>query len=68
MTVQVGPAVLTRAIEAGSTGLWSTSEAAALFGLGTATQVDKLTIAWPAGEKQEFVNVPERYRLVVSEP
>ncbi len=38
------------------------------FGLGTATQVDTLTIYWPSGMVQTFTNVPGNQRMTITEP
>lgn len=38
------------------------------FGLGTATQVDSLTIFWPSGMTQTFSNVASNQRMVITEP
>ena len=37
------------------------------FGLGQATQVDRLTIQWPSGQKQELTNLPGDRHVVVEE-
>jgi hypothetical protein len=37
------------------------------FGLGSATQVDQLTIQWPSGEKQVLDNLPGDRHIVVEE-
>src|SRR5262249_38012087 len=37
------------------------------FGLGDATQVDRLTIQWPSGKKQEFIGLLADRHLVVDE-
>jgi hypothetical protein len=38
------------------------------FGLGTATQVDSLTIYWPSGMTQTFTNIPSNQRMTITEP
>ncbi len=37
------------------------------FGLGAATQVDRLTVRWPDGTLQEFTDVAANRRLVIEE-
>jgi hypothetical protein len=37
------------------------------FGLGDATSVDRLTILWPSGLKQELADVPADQHLRVTE-
>jgi hypothetical protein len=37
------------------------------FGLGEATQIDKLTIQWPSGKVQELTNLPADRHIVVTE-
>jgi hypothetical protein len=37
------------------------------FGLGDATQIDKLTIQWPSGKEQELTNLPADRHIVVTE-
>lgn len=38
------------------------------FGLGSATTVDRIEIAWPSGKTQEFLNVAANQILTVREP
>ena len=38
------------------------------FGLGTATQVDTLTIYWPSGTVQSLTNLPSNQRMTIIEP
>ncbi len=68
ITVVIAGITYIRDIEAGSTSVWSSGEAAAHFGLGTAIQADTLTVAWPSGKVQEFKDIPLRRRLLISEP
>jgi sugar lactone lactonase YvrE len=37
------------------------------FGLGSATVADKITVRWPSGRVDEFLNVPANQRIVVVE-
>jgi hypothetical protein len=37
------------------------------FGLGTATQVDTLTITWPDGKVQTMTNIPANQKITVTE-
>ena len=68
VTIKIGDIKQTRQIEAGSTGLWSTSEAAALFGLSSAQKVDELSVKWPDGTLQQFNNIPAHRRVTVVHP
>jgi hypothetical protein len=38
------------------------------FGLGSASQVDQLTITWPDGKQSDLGIVPANQRLVVDHP
>jgi hypothetical protein len=38
------------------------------FGLGTATQVDTLTVYWPSGMTQTFTNLAADQRMTITEP
>jgi hypothetical protein len=62
----VGAQVYTQDIDAGSTGLWGSSEPRAFFGLGEATQVDKLEVRWPNGAWQAYGAVPVRRHLTIT--
>ena len=44
-------------------GIFSSVEHLIHFGLGQATQVDKLTVRWPDGKTQTLSNVPANQRL-----
>jgi len=68
VTASIGDIKQMRQIEAGSTGLWSTSEPAALFGLATAQKVDELTVKWPDGVVQKFNDIPAHRRVTVVHP
>ncbi len=68
VTVTAGAVTLVRDIEAGSSSVWSSGEAAAFFGLGGASVADSLTVAWPSGKLQTFSKVPLKRRLLVTEP
>ncbi len=68
ITMQVGPVQHLHEMESGSTGLWGSSEQAALFGLGNAKKVDTLTVRWPSGINQTFKGLPVRRRIVITEP
>ncbi len=37
------------------------------FGLGAATRIDKVTVAWPNGQRQEFAGLPVDRFLVIEE-
>ena len=59
--VQVRPLVLAR-------GYLSSSEPVVHFGLGADTVVRRLTVAWPSGQEQEFLDLPVDRRVTVTEP
>jgi hypothetical protein len=44
-------------------GIFSCSEHLIHFGLGQATQINKLTVRWPNGKFQEMANIPANQRL-----
>ena len=50
------------------TGYISNSDLRCHFGLGSATQADRLEIAWPSGQHQLLLNVPANQILHVREP
>ena len=68
IAARIGEIKQMRQIEAGSTGLWSTSEPAALFGLAKAQKVDELTVKWPDGVVQKFYDIPAHRRVTVLHP
>ncbi len=59
--VQVRPLVLAR-------GYMSSSEPVAHFGLGDDTLLQRVTVLWPDGGRQEFKNLPVDCRLTITEP
>ncbi len=66
ITATVGAAQQSRSVDGGSS-FWSQSSATVEFGLGAATTVDQLTIAWPSGTVQTLNNVAVDQLLVVTE-
>ena len=50
-----------------SRGLMSSSEPVVHFGLGADTRVRKLTVSWPSGCTQEFLDLPADQRFTVIE-
>lgn len=59
--VQVRQLVLAR-------GYNSSSEPVLHFGLGDDSKIDRLTVAWPGGERQVFAGLPVDRRFTVTEP
>ena len=59
--VQVRPLVLAR-------GYLSNSEPIVHFGLGEDSTVQKLTVNWPSGQRQEFAEVAGDQKLTITEP
>lgn len=51
-----------------TTGYLSQNDSRIHFGLGSAKVVDKITIVWPSGQKQELINVNTNQVLKVTEP
>jgi hypothetical protein len=50
----------------GGNGFASQSSLRVHFGLGQATQIERLEVAWPAGARQTFVNLqPDRMYTIV---
>jgi hypothetical protein len=45
----------------------STPDRRLVFGLGTAAEIDKLTVEWPDGTRQEFTSVPTDKYLVLTQ-
>jgi hypothetical protein len=66
LVASVGGATLLRRIYNGGT-FEGNNELIAHFGLGTATQVDTLTITWPSGKTTTLSNVPANQVLTVTE-
>jgi thiol-disulfide isomerase/thioredoxin len=64
--VTAGGRLLSRSVYAGD-GFLSQSSKTLFFGLDDATLVDKLTILWPNGEHQEFLNLPADSFLEVTQ-
>jgi enediyne biosynthesis protein E4 len=54
----------------GGNGFASQSSLRVHFGLGQATQIERLEVAWPSGNRQTFVNLqPDRmYAIVEDQP
>ena len=53
----IGKKTLVRQLTAGN-GFHASNERYLLFGLGDATMIDKLEVAWPNGDSQTFEQVP----------
>src|SRR5690606_26651523 len=49
-------------------GYASGSELIAHFGLGNDASIDRLTIEWPSGARQEFVDLPADHAYRITEP
>ena len=49
-------------------GYLSSSEPVLHFGLGEAERIDRLTIEWPSGHRQEFTNLAGDRRYTITEP
>jgi hypothetical protein len=48
-------------------GYYSQNDLRLHFGVGRATQVDKVEMFWPSGTKESFANLPANQLLVVQE-
>ena len=66
VTAVVGNKRMERRIRTGSSYL-SASEKALTFGLGDAVKVDTLTIWWPGGQVEYFVDLPAHSEVYVAE-
>ena len=66
LTYRIGAIKRIREVRAGGVFL-SSSSVPPLLGLGSATQVDELTIRWPSGIIQTLRNVPANQRIQVVE-
>ncbi|MEX2188540.1 MAG: FG-GAP-like repeat-containing protein [Pirellulales bacterium] len=51
-----------------NTGFLGGNEPAVHFGLGDSAQIDRVTIDWPSGRKQEFERLPANRHYTVFEP
>jgi hypothetical protein len=67
LVASVGGATLLRTVINGGT-YQGNSTLIQQFGLGTATQVDSLTIYWPSGTVQTLTNLPADQRMTITEP
>ncbi len=65
LVASVGGVNLLRAVV--NTGYQGNSTLVRHFGLGSATQVDTLTIYWPSGKTQTLTNVAANQKIVVTE-
>jgi hypothetical protein len=68
VTVEGGGKVQTRRIYAGSEGYAATNAWTAHFGLGNATVVNRLEVAWPDGTVDEVFNVGVRRKVRATQP
>ncbi len=66
VTAVVGGRRMQQRVRTGSSFL-STSEKALTFGLGTATQVDTLTVQWPGGRMEHYTNLPAAHEVRIDE-
>jgi hypothetical protein len=66
VTVQAGATILTRQVAGGEAYL-SDPPPILHFGLGTRDKIDKLTVAWPAGDTQVLEQVPADQVLTIVE-
>lgn len=64
--VEVGGVVQTRVVQAGS-GWLSQGDLWPQFGLGAATTADRVTIFWPSGIEDEYLNVASQQDLLLQE-
>ncbi len=67
VTVMVNGATRIAEVQSGSS-YCSASDRRLLFGLGDATGVDRLHVAWPSGRESDFANLPANETVVVVEP
>lgn len=68
VTVETGQQVQSRVVN-GKSGYLSQSRMPLYFGLGEATQVDRVTVKWPSGQVQELSGPLEaNRRILVTEP
>jgi hypothetical protein len=66
LTATVGTANLNRQVINGAT-YQGNSTLIQHFGLGSATQVDKLVITWPSGKVNTYMNVPANQKITYTE-
>jgi hypothetical protein len=62
LVAKIGSMSLTREVRAGG-GFLSSYAGPVMFGLGTASKIDELTIRWPSGKVQTLTDVPMRERV-----
>ena len=67
LVATVGTATMLRTVINGGT-YQGNSTLVQQFGLGTATQVDSLTIFWPSGMTQTLTNIPSNQKMTITEP
>ena len=66
VTVRIGETVTAFETHAGE-GFASQNSAAIIVGLGAAPMIDNITVKWPSGREQYFLNVQSGSQLLVSE-
>lgn len=62
-----GAAIHTRDVKT-SSGFKSSDDPAVHIGLGDARTIERLTVRWPSGHRQQFVDLPSNRRYTVTEP
>jgi hypothetical protein len=67
LVAMVGSKTMTRWVTGGETYQGNNTRVQH-FGLGTATQVDTLTITWPSGKVQTLTNVAANQKITANEP
>jgi len=67
LVAKVGSNTLAREVRAGG-GFLSSYAGPVMFGLGTASKIEELTIRWPSGKVQTLTDVPMRQRIRAVEP
>lgn len=66
VTLETAAGVRTKQITLGS-GYLSQSTKTLYFGLGSVAKVERVTIRWPSGQEQTFVDLPAGHRITVAE-
>ena len=66
VTITVGDKTLSRSLTAGD-GYLASNQRILLFGLGTQSQVDTLTVRWPSGMVDRFSNIAADRELLLRE-
>ncbi len=65
--IEAGGKKMIREIDGGASSHMSQNSVIAHFGLGTITNIDRITVYWTGGNEQSITNVPVNRQIVITE-